>query len=60
MDKDPANVLPIDIMFDIQDMVKKGYSEEEILKTYVKKNLDQYIVAYITRIKDRIPIVFPN
>lgn len=60
MDKDPANVIPIDIMFDIQDMVKKGYSEEEILKIYMKKNLEQYIRAYITRIKDRIPIVFPN
>ena len=60
MDKDPANVLPIDIMFDIQDMVKKGYSDEEILKIYVKKNLEEYIRAYITRIKDRIPIVFPN
>lgn len=60
MDKDPANVIPIDIMFDIQDMVKKGYSDEEILKLYVKKNLDAYIRAYIIRLKDRIPIVFPN
>lgn len=60
MEKDPANVIPIDMMFDIQDMIKKGYSEEDILKVYVKKNIDQYIKAYIGRIKKRVPIIFPN
>ena len=32
MDKDPANVIPVDIMFDIQKMLKNGLTQEEILK----------------------------
>ena len=60
MDKDPANVIPIDIMFDIQKMIKKGFSQEEILKQFNKKNMNSYIKAYIERLavtsKNRINI----
>ena len=34
MDKDPANVIPVDIMFDIQRMLKNGLTQEEILKQF--------------------------
>ncbi len=47
MEKDPANVIPVDIMFDIQKMLKNGNSQEEILRQFTKKNLDNYIKAYI-------------
>lgn len=60
MDKDPANVIPIDIMFNIQKMVKRGCSEKEILELYLKKEIEDYIRAYIFRVKNTKPIVFPS
>ena len=51
MEKDPANVIPVDIMFDIQKMLKNGNSQEEILRQFTKKNLDNYIKAYIERLE---------
>ena len=50
MEKDPANILPIEIMFDIQKMLKKGVSAEEILAQFGKKNMNNYIKAYIERL----------
>jgi len=50
MDKDPANVIPVDIMFDIQKMLKNGFTQEEILKQFNKKNMNIYIRAYIERL----------
>ena len=60
MEKDPANVIPVDIMFDIQKMLKKGNSQEEILKQYTKKNLDNYIRAYIERLEIKAKKEFRN
>lgn len=51
MEKDPANVIPIDVMFDIQKMLKKGVAEEEILRHFNKKNLYTYVKAYIERLE---------
>lgn len=51
MEKDPANVIPIDVMFDIQKMLKRGLSEEEILSQFSKKNITTYIKAYIDRLE---------
>lgn len=53
MEKDPANILPIEIMFDIQKMLKKGISEEEILVQFGKKNMNNYIKAYIERLDSK-------
>ncbi|MBN2839284.1 MAG: hypothetical protein JXM74_11065 [Fusobacteriaceae bacterium] len=50
MDKDPANVIPVEVMFDIQKMIKKGFSQDEILKQFNKKNMNTYIKAYIERL----------
>ncbi len=60
MDKDPANVIPIDVMFEIQKMVKEGCSVEEILRINLKKELETYIRAYIIRVRNTKPIVFPS
>lgn len=59
MEKDPANVLPIDVMFDIQKMLKKGLTEEEILIEFSKKNIGTYIKSYIGRL-DIKPKKFRN
>lgn len=55
MEKDPANIIPVEIMFDIQKMLKRGVSEEEILAQFSKRNMNNYIKAYIERldIKDK-------
>jgi hypothetical protein len=50
MEKDPANIIPIEIMFDIQKMLKKGISKEEILAQFSKRNMNNYIKAYIERL----------
>ena len=31
MDKDPANVIPVDIMFDIQKMLKNGLDRKSVV-----------------------------
>ncbi len=60
MEKDPANVIPVDIMFDIQKMLKNGNSQEEILRQFTKKNLDNYIKAYIERLEIKAKKEFRN
>jgi hypothetical protein len=60
MEKDPANVIPVDIMFDIQKMLKNGNSQEEILRQFTKKNLDSYIKAYIERLEIKAKKEFRN
>ncbi|MBN1467781.1 MAG: hypothetical protein JXM74_05355 [Fusobacteriaceae bacterium] len=60
MEKDPANVIPVDIMFDIQKMLKNGNSQEEILRQFTKKNLDNYIRAYIERLEIKAKKEFRN
>ena len=60
MEKDPANVIPVDIMFDIQKMLKNGNSQEEILRQFTKKNLYNYIKAYIERLEIKAKKEFRN
>ena len=59
MEKDPTNVIPIDVMFDIQKMLKRGLNEEEILIQFSKRNITSYIKAYIDRL-DMKPKKFNN
>lgn len=59
MEKDPANVIPIEMMFDIQKMLKNGSSEEEIIAQFGKKNMGAYVKAYIDRLEIK-PKKFKN
>lgn len=54
MEKDPANVIPIDIMFDIQKMLKNGRSKDEIIAQFGKKNMTSYIRAYVERLDIKV------
>lgn len=54
MEKDPANVIPIDIMFDIQKMLKNGRSKDEIVAQFGKKNMTSYIRAYVERLDVKV------
>lgn len=47
-------------MFDIQKMLKNGNSQEEILRQFTKKNLDNYIRAYIERLEIKAKKEFRN